>query len=235
MFWLLELDLVTLKGSAVFSNRFWRVRYGFSMLLGSPSSFCGVVRIYIQSSFKVALSAYLQCQQPPACPWDHCWCFCFPVLPCTAGRNLLGRCLCVSFCVVVTCVCPSALELTLCIMGLVCTCLSSRGPPSASRGLYTSLSSRGPPSVSRCFCALVSSYCLQSLSPGLFVLLAVSGGLCALPKFVYLPSIRTPVPPFHQQFVTRGYLGLPSVLQGLCMLAGFVCYPTLGSLSPPSV
>ena len=155
MFWLLELDLISLKGSAVFSNRFWRVQYGFSMPLGSPSSFCGVGRIYIQSSFKVALSAYLQCQQPPACPWDHCWCFCFPVLPCTAGRNLLGRCLCVSFCVVVTCVCPSALELTLCIMGLVCTCLSSRGPPSASRGLYTSLSSRGPPSVSRCLCCFI--------------------------------------------------------------------------------
>ena len=77
--------------------------------------------------------------------------------------------------------------------------------------------------MSRCLCALVSSYCLQSLSPGLFVLSAVSEGLCALPKFVYLPSIGTPVPPFRQQFVTRGYLGLPSVLQGLCMLAGFVC------------
>jgi len=74
------------------------------MSLGSPSSFCGVGRVYIQSCFKVALSAYLQCCQPPTFPWDHCWCFCSPVLPCTAGRNLLGRCLCGSFCVAVTCV-----------------------------------------------------------------------------------------------------------------------------------
>ena len=64
MFWLLELDLVSLKGSAVFSNRFWRVQYGFRMPLGSPSSFCGVGRIYIQSSFKVALSAYLSANSP---------------------------------------------------------------------------------------------------------------------------------------------------------------------------
>ena len=42
MFWLMELDLLSLKGSAVSSSRFWSV-YGFSMPLGSRSSFCSVV------------------------------------------------------------------------------------------------------------------------------------------------------------------------------------------------
>ena len=68
VFWLLELDLVSLKGSSVFSSRFWRVQYGFSMPLSSPSSFSGVGGVYIQSGFKVALSAYLQCHQPLPVP-----------------------------------------------------------------------------------------------------------------------------------------------------------------------
>ena len=41
VFWLMELDLLSMKGSSVSSSRFWSV-YGFSMPLGSPSSFCGV-------------------------------------------------------------------------------------------------------------------------------------------------------------------------------------------------
>lgn len=56
VFWLMELDLLSLKGSAVSSSRFWSI-YGFSMPLGSHSSFCGVRRVYFRSSFKVALSA----------------------------------------------------------------------------------------------------------------------------------------------------------------------------------
>ena len=38
VFWLMELDLVSLKGSAVFNSKFWGV-YRFSMSLGSPSGF----------------------------------------------------------------------------------------------------------------------------------------------------------------------------------------------------
>ena len=60
--------------------------------------------IYFHSCFKVVLSVYLQCRQPHTCPCDHCSCFCSPVLPCAAGQNLLGRCLCGSFCLAVTCV-----------------------------------------------------------------------------------------------------------------------------------
>ena len=56
VFWLMELDLLSLKGSAVSNSRFWSI-YGFRMPLGSHSSFCGVRRVYFCSSFKVALSA----------------------------------------------------------------------------------------------------------------------------------------------------------------------------------
>ena len=41
VFWLMELDLNSLKGSATSSSRFWSV-HGFSMPLGSRSSFRGV-------------------------------------------------------------------------------------------------------------------------------------------------------------------------------------------------
>ena len=56
-----------------------------------------------------------------------------------------------------------------------------------------------------------------------------------LPKFVCLPSIGTPVPPFVTAVcpVTLGYLGLPSVLQGLCVLVGFVCCVTLSWVYMP--
>ena len=59
---------------------------------------------------------------------------------------------------------------------------------------------------------------------GLFVLLkAVPGGLCALPKFVCLPSVGTSVLRFARVVFAS------SVLQGLCALAVFVCCTTLGS------
>ena len=54
--WLIELDLVSLKGSAVSSRRFWGV-YGFSMSLGSPSGFGSVRHVYVHSCIDVALSA----------------------------------------------------------------------------------------------------------------------------------------------------------------------------------
>ena len=81
--------------------------------------------------------------------------------------------------------------------------------------------------------------CLHSLSRDLFFpLSAVSGGLCALPKFVCIPFNRTPVPTLHLLGLSTtylGYLGPPSVLQGLCILAGFVCPIILGYLGLPSV
>ena len=43
------------EDSAVSSSRFWSV-YGFSMPLGSCSSFHGIRRVYFRSCFKVALS-----------------------------------------------------------------------------------------------------------------------------------------------------------------------------------
>ena len=134
-------------------------------------------------------------------------------MPYNAGQNLLGRCLFGSFCISATCVgfpqppkltsvsralCAlvSAPQAGLCIVGLVWTCFSSLCPPSASWSL----------------CAFVSSHCLHSLSRGLFFLIsAVPGGSCALPKFVCLPSISTPVPPFAPAVFVC--LGPPSVLR----------------------
>ena len=106
------------------------------------------------------------------------------------------------------------LRSTLCVMGLVCSCLTSwpralcsrdcvhvirlPWPASASRGLvWTCSSSPRPSSTMWGLCALVSSHCSHSLSWGLFVLLlAVPGGTCALPKFYMPPPVGTPVPPF---------------------------------------
>jgi len=41
----MELDLIFLKGSAVFSSKFWGL-YGFNMSLGSPSGFVSVRHVY---------------------------------------------------------------------------------------------------------------------------------------------------------------------------------------------
>ena len=92
--------------------------------------------------------------------------------------------------------------------------------------LWASLSPRAHP-LRHGACVHLFHLMACTLSLGLFVLSAMPGGLCALPKFVYFPSICTPVPPLLQLFVTCSYLDLPSVLQGLCVLAGFVCHATL--------
>ena len=68
VFWLMEVDLISLKGSAVFSSRFWGV-YGFSMSLGSPSGFGSVRHVYFHTNVEVTLSAYLHWPLPPTCPW----------------------------------------------------------------------------------------------------------------------------------------------------------------------
>ena len=63
-------------------------------------------------------------------------------------------------------------------------------------------------------------------------------GLCALPKFVCLPSISTPDPPFAPAVSPGIELGTwtrPLCFKGSALLAGFVCPTTLGSWSPSSV
>ena len=146
----MELDLISLKGSAVSCSRLWSV-HGFSMPFGSCSCFRGVRSVYVHLCFRVALTAYPQCRQHSTCPWDHRQCF-FPCPALRCWQKLVGRCLCGSFCVVATCVgCPrprahplrrgtrahlSRLPRhTLCVVGLVCTCVGSRHLPFAWRGL----------------------------------------------------------------------------------------------------
>ena len=125
---------------------------------------------------------------------------------------------------------------------LVCTCLGFQGTHSASPGLCALVSAlrAGPsvtglvwncfgslclPSASWALCALVSSHCLHSLSRGLFVLSAVPGGLCVLPKFVCLPSVGTPVPPFVPAVCLPCHTQLPGL--ALCaakvVCTGWVC------------
>ena len=105
LFWLMELDLISLKGSAASRSRLWSV-HGFSMPFGSRSCFRGVRSVYVHLCFRVALSAYPQCRQYSTCPWDHHQCF-FPCPALRCWQKLVGRCLCGSFCVVATCVgCP---------------------------------------------------------------------------------------------------------------------------------
>ena len=129
VFWLMELDLISLKGNAVSSSSYGGV-YGFSMSLGSPSGFGSVRHIYFCSRIKVTESAYLHCHQPPTCPWNHCWCFCSPVPPYIEGQSVLGR-------------------------GLRGSFLGSPTLPSVSRRLvWTSLSPLSSPSASQGLCAL---------------------------------------------------------------------------------
>ena len=164
MFWLMELDLVSLKGNSVSSGRFWGV-YGFSMSLGSPSGFDSVRHIYFCSCFKVSLSACLLCCQPPSCPWNYCQSFCSQVPSCTAGLTLLVRGLYGSFCGSLTM--PSALpescvgfpqppELAFCVARHVCTSLGSLGLPSVSWDLLHLFRLPRPASVSWGLCSHVS-------------------------------------------------------------------------------
>ena len=185
----------------------------------------------------------MQCRQLPTCPWDHFQCFCSPVPPCTAGGSLLGRCLCGSFCFSVTCVgfpqppkrilCVAGLctldsqflRPTLCVARLVYPCFSSRCGLCVAGLVWTCLGCLCSPSALGGLCAVVSIHCLHSFSQGLFVLSAVPGGLCVLPKSVCLPSIGTPVPPF----VPAVCLASDTRLPGLALCAarvvrtGWVC------------
>ena len=89
VFWLMELDFISLKGSRVSSSRFWGVR-GLSMTLDSPPSFGSVRHVCFCSHVEVAPSAYPHCCQSPTCPLSFCWSFCTLVPPCSAGWYLLG-------------------------------------------------------------------------------------------------------------------------------------------------
>ena len=159
-FWLMELDLVSLKDSAVYSSRFWDV-YGFSMALGSPSGFGSVRHVYFHSHYQSGpLSISFTAASPLTCPWNLCWFFCSPVLLCIAGQNLLVRGLSGSFlrsptlpsvslrivwdslacwaCPLCHGACVHLSQLpgpAFCIAGLVCTCLDSLDPPFTSQNL----------------------------------------------------------------------------------------------------
>ena len=160
-------------------------------------------RVYFHSCFKVALSI----TAVPPVPYLSLGSLPVLLLPCPAlcfWPKLLGRCLCGSFYVLAICVgFPHLPELTLCVAGLcafdsqfqwstlcitgiVCTCLSSLGVHSASRGL----------------CRLVSAPWASTLrhwaSVALFRLtvptLYVAGFMCTC--FLSLPAL----------FVAGGYL-----------------------------
>ena len=130
----------------------------------------------------MALSAYLQCCQPPTCPWDYCWCFYSPVPPCAADPNLLGRCLCGSFCIAVTCVdFPQPPKLTLWVAELcaldsvpkvhpLCALVSAPGLASAWRGQWELASAPMPTLGITGFMCTCSSHCLHSLSWHYFLL-----------------------------------------------------------------
>ena len=196
MFWVMELDLVSLKGSAVSNGRFWGVRE-FSVPLGSPSGFGSVRHIYLQllqsgplSMSSLLPASYLSLESLPV--------LLFTDLAFSAGRSLLGRDLCGSFLVSQTM--PSASwrlvwaslsplsspsvswssvhlprppEPSLCVVRLMCTCLGLTGLPSAPHNL----------------CAL-QSVCMPPLSwhAGLP---SVLRGLRVLEKFICLPTLGT--------------------------------------------
>ena len=172
VFWLMELDLICLKGSGMSSSRSWGV-CGFGVSLGSPSGFGNVRHVYFFSHFKVDLSAYLHCHQPPTCPWNHCWCFCSPVPPYIEGQSMLGRGLCGSF-------------------------LGFPTLPSVSRRLvWTSLSPLSSPSASQGLCALALAPWTLPLHQGAYVFFfwlpssSVPHGLCALERLLF-PCLRSP-------------------------------------------
>ena len=142
---------------------------GFGVSVGSVCLWAVILAFTVLGkSISAAASKWLSQQNCSATSTllvlgNHCRCFCSSVLPCAAGRNLLGRCLCVSFCVAATCVgFPQPPKLTLCVAGL-CTLVSAPRAGLCRRGLvWTCFGSLCPPSALRGLCALVSSRCLHS-------------------------------------------------------------------------
>ena len=141
-------------------------------------------------------------------------------------------------------------ELTLCVLGLVRTCLGSPGLSSASQGLCSLLSALcvRPPCCGVC----VSLFCLTSLPSLLRDLCVPLSGPLACPLChegcVHCPSLYAslslslhPGLPFAlrglfalQGFLCHATLEPLSVPEGLYVLERLVCLPTLSSLSPPS-
>ena len=64
--WLMERDLVSLKGSAVSISRLWSI-HGFNMTLGSCSSFCGSVQ-FSRSVVSDSLRPHESWHARPPCP-----------------------------------------------------------------------------------------------------------------------------------------------------------------------
>ena len=124
---------------------------------------------------------------------------------------------------------------SLCIMGLVCTCLGSPDPASMPRGLCACCISlpaypvcrRGGGRGREGWCVLLSSPCAHPLHPevcvhcrGLYAMAllgppSVPRGLCVLEWFVCCATPGTPGPPIS----CRGFCGLLSVPQA-CRLVG---------------
>ena len=104
-----------------------------------------------------------------------------------------------ALCITETCVgFPQPPEFTLYVTGLVCPCLGSQGLPSSARGLCALVSvPKARPLCRGAFVHLFHLTGLPTLSQGqVFSFLlprpaSVPRGLCALPKFVCLPSQGT--------------------------------------------
>ena len=96
LFWLMELDLVSLKGSAESSSRFWGVS-GFNMSFDSPSGFGNEDTSIFTALSKWPSQHIFTATSPRLVPEIFSGTAVPPVLPCTAGWSLLSRGLCWSF------------------------------------------------------------------------------------------------------------------------------------------
>ena len=85
VFWLLELDLFSLKGSAVSSSTFLGV-YG-SVCLWAVLLTLAVLDTSTSTAASKWLSQHIftGTSPLPTCPWNLGQCFCSPASPCTAG------------------------------------------------------------------------------------------------------------------------------------------------------
>ena len=144
------------------SSSLWRAMQcsvvGFRVSMGSECLWTILVFTVLRQSIFAATSKWpsqRNCRAARPAPYLSLWSLpvlLFPCPACTAGRNLLGRCLYGSFCIAMTCVgfpqppsSPSVsravctwlsfLEAHFLCHGLVCTCLSFPGSHFASQGL----------------------------------------------------------------------------------------------------
>ena len=218
VFWLMELDLISLKGSTVAvvgSVYIWTVLLALAVL--DASNFC--------SRVKVALSAYLHSHQPPTCPLNLCYCFCPPVLPCIARWILLGMGLCGSI--------LSSLTLASATWRLVWASLNALSSPSVSWSLFALVSPRQACPLSRRVCvffqfpgpALCAAWLVYTAGVYVCLFLGPTGLLSALwgspglQWFVHWASLGTPGPPS----MPWGFCGLLSVPWACHLVRATVC------------